>query len=523
MHKNIKIGRLVMKYQNCVENSQNVNELKRIASAYVEDYRRLNFQEIKSSLSKTEGQYISYENISKCLNLLKLHENPMVRIIVPIFLKGYLLDRDDFMSPCKATEEAVLNYEQSIIDESNNFDYKNMTKDFALLKFLLDKAWERGDNITVDEKNLIDEVRAYLNISPREQNMLEAKASRYPTKGNLLHTRSDIDYVRKVLQSAGLIFYIKNSDNVPCDIIPEEIALCLRQYYGIEIKTYGYRQLLEYVTKITKKQYLLDILNKYNENPKTAIVDIPSNPTVPHLQEIILKTIKPSNLIGGFTPRDGLDMLVLQKWCTKLGLMISGTKVSLINRILEYYDKLTEIPITTEDEREMYYNVYHELACRDYAILREKGIIKKDLECEHYFEKATNYLFEVMLKNKPLLLVGTEHPDGKLSYNDKYILWDNKSKETDVNLKDHILQFDGYIRNSDKPVVVFMVIAPSFTENSIKECVKYSLINDTQILLITADELKEIAETWHKTHPDESFNLGFFKQNGRFDKSLLLI
>lgn len=512
-----------MNYQNCVANSSNVNELKRIATAYVEDSRRLDFQELKNSLLKTEGQYTSYENVAKCLDALKLHENPSVRIIAPIFLKGCLLDEDDYMSPCKATEEAVLDYEQAVIDESNNFDSKGMSKDFALFKFMLDKAWERGDDISVDEKNLIDEVRKYLNISPREQNMLEAKASRYPTKGNILHTRSDIDLVRKLLQSSGLIFYIKNSDNVPCDIIPEEIAMCLRKYYGIEIKTYGYEQLLEHVTKITKKQYLIDIINKYNESPLTATVDLPNNPTVSLLQETILKTIKPSNLIGGFTLRDGLDVVELQKWCSELGLQVSGSKASLISRILEYYDNLRKIAISTEDEREIYYNVYHELACRDYTALREKGIITKDLECEHYFEKATNYLFEVMLKNKPLLLVGSEHADGKLSYNDKYILWDNKSKESDVNLKDHILQFDGYIRNSDKPVAVFMVIAPSFTENSIKECVKYSLINDTQILLITADELKEVADMWNKTHPDESFNLGFFKQNGRFDKSLLII
>lgn len=512
-----------MKYQNCVSNSANINELKRVAGAYVEDCRRLDLPALKASLLKTEGQYTSYENVSKALDSLKLHENPAVRIIVPIFLKKWLLDQDDFMSTCKATEEAILNYEQSIIDASNNFDYKGMSKDFALMKFLLDKAWEHGDDISVDEKNLIDEVRKYLNITEREQNMLEAKASRYPQKGNLLHTRSDADSVRKVLQSAGLIFYIKNSDGIPCDIIPEEIATCLRKYYDIEIKTYGYKQLLNHVTKITKKQYLIDIVSKYNENPKTAVVDLPNNPTVPLLQEIILRTIKPSNLIGGFTPKDGLDVSVLYKWCGDLGLNVSGTKAVLISRILNYYDTLREIEISTEDEREGYYNVYEELASRNYVSLREKGVISKDLECEHYFEKATNYLFEIMLKNKPLLLVGTEHADGKLSYNDKYILWDNKSKETDVNLKDHIAQFDGYIRSSDKPVAVFMVIAPSFTENSVKECVKYSLLNDTQILLITAAELKEVAEMWHKAHPDESFNLGFFKQNGRFDKSLLIM
>ena len=42
------------------------------------------------------------------------------------------------------------------------------------------------------------------------------------------------------------------------------------------------------------------------------------------------------------------------------------------------------------------------------------------------------------------------------------------------------------------------------------------------MLLITADELKNVAEKWDKMHPTESFNLGFFKQNGRFDISKVL-
>ena len=42
-----------MNYKKCVELSNNVNELKRIASAYVEDSRRLDLQELKASLLKT--------------------------------------------------------------------------------------------------------------------------------------------------------------------------------------------------------------------------------------------------------------------------------------------------------------------------------------------------------------------------------------------------------------------------------------------------------------------------------------
>ena len=66
-----------------------------------------------------------------------------------------------------------------------------------------------------------------------------------------------------------------------------------------------------------------------------------------------------------------------------------------------------------------------------------------------------------------------------------------------------------------------MVIAPEFTPQSVQECVDYSLNNDTQILLITAEELKTVAESWVKKHNGEIFNLGYFKQNGRFDMKLL--
>ena len=117
---------------------------------------------------------------------------------------------------------------------------------------------------------------------------------------------------------------------------------------------------------------------------------------------------------------------------------------------------------------------------------------------------------------------GTEHPDGMLSYNDKLILWDNKSKETDVNLSDHIKQFDRYIKNSEKPIAVFIVIAPSFTKDSASECAKYSMQNDTLILLITANELKSLAEKWAQNNKgDEPFPLGYFKQNGRFNNDLI--
>lgn len=510
-----------MDFIKYIEHIPNITIAKRLASAYVADYRRLEFDEIKEFLVKTEKQYTSYENICNRLEEIKLDGNRAVRIIAPILLRDYLLNQDDFISPCKETDSAILNYEKTIIDESNNFDIAKISKDSALFKHMLDTAWKLNDDISTDEKNLLEALRKYLAISIREQQILEAKSGRFPNFGNVLHSFDDIEIARKMLQSKGLIVCIKNSDGVLCDMIPDDIARELRVYYDVEIRTYGYEKMVEYVVKKTNKQYLIDIVKKASVNYKTANIELSNNATVQDLKEIILKNIKPSNLIGGFSPRDGLDATMISNWCAELGLVASGAKGVLIERILNHYDSIRRIELKTDDSREKLLAVYKELASRDLKFLRTNGIIEKDLQCEHYFEDATNYIFEKMLLNKPLTLTGTEHPDGKLTFKDKYIMWDNKSKETPVNLKDHINQFDRYIKNSDKDVVVFIVVAPEFTEQSVQECVAYSLNNDTQILLITAEELKTVAEMWNKNHNGEIFNLGYFKQNGRFDISLL--
>ena len=510
-----------MNFIKYIEQIPNISVAKRTAAAYVADYRRLNLEEIKEFLAKTAQQYVSYENVAMRLEEIKLDENRAVRIIAPILLRDYLLDQDDFISTCKDTDSAVLNYEKTIIDESNDFDMSKSSKDFLLFKHMLDVAWAHNNDISIDEKNLIEALRKYLNITVREQHILEAKSGRFPNFENTLHTADDIDAARKTLQYKGLLMSIKNSDGDACDIIPDDVAAQIRKYYGIEIRSYGYEKMVDYVVKKTKKQYLLDIVAKAGQQSNTAKIEFVGNPTINELKVAILRTIAPSNLLGGFSARDGLDVTMISAWCGELGLMVSGNKATLIQRLLEYYDNLRRIEVKTEDEREKLIPVYTQLAARDLKFLRANEVIEKDLQCEHLFEDATNYIFEKLLLNKPLTLTGTDHPDGKLSFKDRYIMWDNKSKETPVNLKDHIQQFDRYIKTSEKEVAVFMVIGPEFTAQSVQECVDYALNNDTQILLITAEELKIIGETWAKKRPGEIFNLGYFKQNGRFDISLL--
>ena len=104
-------------------------------------------------------------------------------------------------------------------------------------------------------------------------------------------------------------------------------------------------------------------------------------------------------------------------------------------------------------------------------------------------------------------------------------MWDNKSKESPVHLHDHLDQFHGYMDAADKPVPVFVVIGPEFTEESPAEAVRYHARHfDRNILLITAEELKLLAEEWsaeRNRNSEEPFPLGLLATTGRFDRRSL--
>ena len=179
------------------------------------------------------------------------------------------------------------------------------------------------------------------------------------------------------------------------------------------------------------------------------------------------------------------------------------------------------------DERVRWYEFYEELAFRNHDALRSQQVIEKDLEIEAKFEEATRYLFAEKLNHTPLQQSGTSRPDGLLSLQSMYLMWDNKSKESPglVHLKDHLTQFDGYIAKAEKSVPVFLVIAPAFTDESETEAIRYhSQHFDRDIVLITASELKDLAEEWSSEknrRREEPFPLGLLAATGRFDRARL--
>ena len=509
-----------MNIVKAIANISTTTELKRIASAYVIDYRNLTEEEIKEALVKTAPQYYFRDNVEKALRDLFVSSGRDIRTLSYIILKCVILHKDNFMCPKRELEDEVINWEQSVVDRANEDLFKKLgakRHNLETLRFVLETAWENNNEISADEKNLIEKLRNRLHIGDTEYRIIEAKIGKFPKAENQLHSRGEIDEVRRKLQSRGILFPIRDDDGTDFDLVPHEIAKVLREILRLEIRRHGYEELVK-SKYVRSKSYLVETLKKSG-------IEADASFTVEELQNTIVERVQATVLIGGVSPRDGLPIETLGKWCSDLRLNVSGTKSERISRIIEFYDNLFEKDEDLTDEREIWYKYLNEFACRDIEFLRRQQLIEKDIEVERKFEEATDFLFEKLLKHKPLSQVGSNHSDGAVSFRDELIFWDNKSKESPVHLKDHIRQFDGYIRSSEKRVFGFLVIAPSFTEESNMLAMQYQVENGTTLTLLTAAELKEVAERWvqksAKAGSQDPFPLGYLVQQGRFKMELV--
>ncbi len=510
-----------MKFQDAIRQASTKTDLKRFASAYVIDHRNLKDEELMPALDKVAPQYFHLPNVAKALHECRFGPQRDLRLITDVLLREVLLEADDHQMERGDAEDEVLRYEQSIVDAANEEPEKlkgDRARAMDLLGFLLEVAWDKDDDITPDEKNLIEKARERLGITDRERRILEARIGKFPRPGNAIHTRGEVNDARRQLQGRGLVPTVRGGDGADYDVIPEEISACLRELYGVGLRRYGYEQML-HDKRVRSKDYYREVLGKvgYEADPYANLDALRSE---------IISRVDPHVVLGGLSPKDGLPIDKLREWCSDLSLVVSGTKSDVIERIIGCYDALLTRPPDGEvDERAVWFEHFEALARRDTAFFRAQQMITKDIEVERRFEDATNYLFETFLGHKPLKLAGTNHADGALSYGDAVVLWDNKSAESPVHLPSHLAQFEGYIVASDRRVAGFLVIAPEFTEASAAAALEVFATKGVIVTLMPAGALKELALAWGERHGDKhsTLPLGFLLQQGMFNPTLVKI
>lgn len=484
----------------------------RVLGRYLQSVRGLEDEDLTNIIRK---DFVKIAEPSRILRVVNAHDTDFARGQLKVIILNILLQEEIHSLEESKLEERVIEFEKELVKKSKTLDFFDQKKHDAdrwhhydTYRIVLAAAWKNDTSISQDEANLLGVLRDHLTISLEEHWLISAHLKKFPKEKCALHTPDEINEARKELQRDGLLWSYRDEANRNIDILPLEIATVLRkQWSGQELQHTNYRRLLQHDVILLSD--LKNILIRRNMDRYGVKSDL--------IERLVHSNVRPSEVLND------LDRQKLSDMCSYVGLRSSGNKTDLSERLIEFYDDLTFVERITRDSREICYNNYELLAARSYSELRAKKLISKDLEIEHMFEKATEFLFEVKLGVKCDRTRKDNLADGKIPLeNNQLFLWDCKSAESPINLQDFLeSQFDGYLRkerDAGRVPLAFLVIAPSFTPNSLKIAYQYKAKTNWDVALVVADGLKHLAEQWSLAEPNKTFPIRLFNRTELIDK-----
>ncbi|MBR9920345.1 MAG: hypothetical protein GYB31_05840 [Bacteroidetes bacterium] len=472
--------------------------LHRIIDSFSREFAKRDEEDARETIIKNIEELTDSNRIAK---ILKPEGPYSERILISTILEVIINRPENLATEIEIFDE-VVHFEKEILRFAKDEDFLKYEdhNNLEILRAVLEVALE-DDSVSKEEIKLISRLRKKLKISERNGRVVLAQLKNYPQKGNQIHSLSQVKDAIKGLQKKGIIFYCNAINGGTC-VIPDEIIDAVKKSVGIELNNSGFEKLIAALSK----DQLSTILE--NENlPKSGVkVD---------LQQRLIQT--------GIQPSVALDYLStddLYNICSSLpGVKVSGTKNERIERIIAHFDSLLTRDVSEEaSPGELYYEYLVELATRDRENLLVNNVISKDIDMNNAFEEGTRFLFKEKLGFNLVEMEGNENPDGCIKFpNGQLFMWDNKSKETDYSFPgNHVRQFKRYIRDSIERVSCFLVIVPKVKNEAARVAKKLKVESgsDTDIAIITAEDLKWLADGWSAKKNNGKFNLHVFNYTG---------
>ena len=431
------------------------------------------------------------------------------RILTEAILSSLLLSPDMACSE-EGLFDKVRNFEEEVraaSEEPDAFAFSD-AHSIDIYSEVLSVALE-DDEITPDEHRLLLRLRQKLGVSRREQRLLEAKLGKFPKPGGDLHTVAEFREALKRLQGAGVLLYCNRAEGGAKVALPEELAPPVKEFLGFEMSP-------------DAQQLLQDELSGGQLYRALQDHGLPVSGSKAERSERLVKAgLRPSEVLAVLSNEE------LKKLCQKLpGVNISGAKQERLDRIVHYFDSLTtKEPELSDDPRASFYQYYEEFAMRDNKNLYQRKLIRHDRQMEVGFEEGTRFLFEEKLGLGLEEMPGSEHADGCVVFpNGELLLWDNKGKESLYTFpKSHFNQFRRYIRSSPRRVNAFLVIVPAYAPSSRIQAMKLKQESGTgtDVALVSAEDLKWLAENWRGRTSKGLFSLEVFNFTGLLDRATL--
>jgi hypothetical protein len=487
-----------MKVQEAVEH-MTVAYLRRIIDSFTKDFPRPEEERAREIVVQNADELTDPNRIRQKLSVA---DRPYSTRILQQNVLEALLNEPERMATEEAIVDAVTALEEEILAEAADPKRLQYEDEAALetLRSVLEVAVE-DDEVSSDELSLIHRLRRKLGIQERSKQILLAQLGHFPRGGNETHSPSELADALTDLQRMGVVFYCNRLDG-GVFLIPEEIVPGVKRALDVELSEKPWRLLLENLTT----RHLSTILRAFGL-PGGGLKE-------ERIARVMHAGIQPSEALDSLNSSELYDILD-----GLAGATVSGTKDERIQRVIAYFVNLVikEVPDEASDA-ETYYEYLVELAHRDRESLLANEVISKDRVMDSAFEEGTRFLFEERLGLKLLGMSGSDHPDGALEFNSgDLLMWDTKSKEDFYRFpKSHVRQFKRYIRDSGRRVSAFLVIVPQ-VEKGVEvraELLKAESGHDSDVALITAEELKWLAEEWRQLSSASEFDLEVFNTTG---------
>ncbi|MTI88966.1 MAG: hypothetical protein FH748_13480 [Balneolaceae bacterium] len=469
-----------------------------------EEYREI----VKNNLTKLSSRTDLNNRLNKFISTNQ--RDPYANRLLYDFILRSILSKPDFIITQEEINEFVISKEKEILhlsEEPESFRHID-ENNINIFSAILETALEDG-TISTDELRLIIKLRKKLSISEKDQYLIQAKLGLFPSADCQVHTSTQVSKGIDDLQKCGIIFYCNQYEDSSKKVfvIPDELADSVKAVLGIELIKYKYVLLLQ---RFQNKQ-LQEVLrerNLYVYGTKNEMIE-----------RIIHSGIKPSEALETITTTELSDI------CSKIpSLNVSGKKEEKISRLIKYYSKLIIKSFKEDNTDQKYYEYLEELAIRDIDNLLGNEIIKDHDYIDKAFEDGTKYLFREKF-NIPLIeFSGNEHADGGVVFEtgDSILLWDNKSRKNGEPYKfpdKHLRQFLRYINKEKKKgrrVSCFLIVTDQIDPIAEKNAVKLKAQSgvDTDVAVVSAENLKLVAEIWQKHSSKEKFNLHILNITG---------
>lgn len=482
--------------------------LGRVLDSFTKDLGPQEEDEAREYIVRNAEELAKPDNVARRLDVFELDHS--TRVLVYFFLESIINAPDCALSE-RDLVERIRQRETKLIDASEQEDALKYADDHGvdILQTVLETAFE-DNRISLDEYRLIQRLRRKLGLTRRHQRLIEAQIDAFPKPDGRPHSHKQVNEALIHLQKQGIIFYCNRVDDGREIVLPDELQPGVKEVLGIELSDDARRLLWKNLSVADLKE----ILRSQN---------LPVYGTKDELVERLMSSdIRPSEGLSSLMSEDLYDI------CSKLpGVNVSGTKEERVERIVTHFDNLLIRQLPEEaEEGELYYEYFVQLAERDRENLLANEVIDKDRDIEDAFEEGTRYLFQHKLGIDLAEMPGNNHPDGMVDDADETLfMWDNKSSADVYTFPNtHLRQFKRYIRDSvERRVGCFMIIVPDIDESAEANCIrlKHESQHDADVAIITAEDLKWVAENWNDYTSSDDFNLAVFDQTGIVERKKL--